>query len=644
MRGEVNVRKAYGNYACDKRCRLEDQEQFIDANASEGVRSDRFEAVRILFYFLAIVAAVCPSLFAQSVSVLETRADASVLLGHHRIDFNTTAASSGSTIVRVDPSQQLQRMDGFGASLTDSSASLLMQLPAEQRDALMHEMFDPNGPLGLTLLRQPIGASDFSAHGDYSYDDSSTPDPALAHFNTAMDSRALFPLLREALHLDPRLRIMALPWSAPAWMKAPHTMHAGSLAETNVPVYAQYLSRAVEAYAAEGLPIFALALQNEPLNENSTYPTQHMDAAQEARLAAALRPLLWRNGRDPLLLGYEHNWDNLDYPSTLLSEAAWLTPKGSAPLFAGISFHCYRGDESAQLTFLRSHPNSGIWFTECSGTNGSSFANDLLWQAHHLLLGAPINGARSVMIWNLILDAHGGPHNGGCGDCRALLTVDQHGDTWSIHRNVEYYELAHAAPFIHPGAIRIAASAGRDLQSVAFQNPDGTLALLVLNSQPKETPIAIEWQGKVASYSAPARSLTTYTWGTSSPVLSDGTYRLSLEAAGQRCLEAGAGADALEIRPCSRELPSAALQSWTLHRLGEGRIEIRNVATAQSVAVTATGKLALLAVDGSHVAALQERLQGDGLCLNGSRSGSCADAAATVDAPGAGELLHLLAP
>jgi len=594
-------------------------------------------------FFVAAVLVGFHSSFAQTVQVLETRADGSVLLGHHQIAFGNQALGAGTVTIAIDESMSFQKMDGFGASLTDSSAALLMQLPPDQRKQLMQELFDPAGPLGLTLLRQPIGASDFSAHGNYSYDDppESKPDPSLAHFNTAIDAHTLFPLLREALHLNPQLRFVILPWSAPAWMKDSHAMNSGSLLSSDIPVYAQYLSRAVESYAAEGLPVYAMALQNEPLNENPSYPTQHMGPDQEAQLAAALRPLLWHDGRDPLLLGYEHNWDNLDYPSKLLADAAQLVPKGTPPLFAGISFHCYAGDESAQLAFLRAHPEAGIWFTECSGTNRSLFADDLLWQAHHLLLGAPLNEARSVLLWNLVLDPHGSPRNGGCGDCRALITVEPHDGGWSVHRNVEYYELAHAAPFIHPEALRIAAKveAGHDLQTVAFKNLDGTVVLLVLNSAPREMHTTIQWQGKAAVYTAPPRSLITLQWGIPHPVLSEGTFRIAADATGQHCLGATAGGHAPELGACSAEPVARFL--WNFHRLSEGRFEVRNVATAQSLAIGPKGELATLTLDGDHIAPLGLSQQANGFCLLGKIGGACTTLAPNANALQAGTLLHL---
>ena len=605
--------------------------------------------------FCSIVLAVVISLFcflpmvaAQTIQVLETRADQTALLARHQISFGSADPGPHKATIRVDERIRFQSMDGFGASLTDSSASILSALSPKQREDLMHEMFDPRGPLAITLLRQPIGASDFSAHGDYSYDDppGNKPDLSLANFGPGSDEQNLFPLLREATHLNPQLRFILAPWSAPAWMKGSHVMNGGSLEDQFLPVYAQYLARSVDLYAAEGLSAFALALQNEPLNENDTYPTQHMAPSQEVKLASLLRLLLWKNGRSPLLLGYEHNWDNLDYPLGLLDQAQRVVTPGSLPLFAGISFHCYAGNESAQLALLKSHPEAGIWLTECTSTNETSFADDLLWEARHLLLGSPMNGARSVLFWNLLLNTHGGPHNGGCQDCSAVLRTEVRGEALSVQRGATYYELAHAAPFIHPGATHIASSVSDDaeLQTVAFQNLDGTIVLLALSQAPRQTSIAIAWSGRTATYTVPPRSLMTFFWGDALPVVAEGTYHICSDAGGRECLEAQAGSSMAQWSALKEDPGVRSRQLWTVHRLPGNRFEIRNLATAQVLVVTDGSQMNTLSLDGSHVAPLTLELQADTVCFLALGLRSCAPSAVAFEMPQAGTWLHFLNP
>ncbi|SNS43230.1 glucosylceramidase [Granulicella rosea] len=576
-------------------------------------------------------------LAAQTVHVVESTADEKELLVRKTLPLEP-GASTAKVRIQIDATMRMQTMDGFGASLTDSSASLIAHLSPEQRDALMHEVFAPDGPLGLTLLRQPIGASDFSAHGDYSYDDpvGAKSDPTLEQFSARADERYLFPLLREAEHLNPRLRVMGMPWSAPAWMKLNHSMRAGSLDDRNVDVYARYLARTVEAYSMQGVPLFALALQNEPMNENPSYPTQAMSPEQEAKLAATLVPMLKAAGRSPLLFGYEHNWNHLEYPEKLLSEAERLKPAGSPDLFAGISFHCYGGNESAQGAFLRSHPNTRLWFTECSAINSSPFAETFLWQAQHLLMGAPKYGARSVMLWNIALDSHGDPHNGGCDQCTGLITFEKHGGETQFKRTAGYYVLAQAAPYVHPGATHIGAvvAGSGSVMAEAYENEDGTDALLLLNLAPAAATIGVDiGAGKESfEYTLPAHALTTLTWGTPLPMVRDGLYRLAIQPAhGERlALEAAPHQSDLLERP----LGDGANQLWTIHRLASGRFEIRNVGTAQALAVSSAGRLAALTLTGTQIAPLPLRIAADGLCIALSRTGGCSSAGAEGRLPG----------
>ena len=150
---------------------------------------------------------------------------------------------------------------------------------------------------------------------------------------------------------------------------------------------------------------------------------------------------------------------------------------------------------SAQSQVEQAYPAKDIWFTECSGTVGSSFSGDLIWNAENLLIGATRNWARGVTLWNIALDQNSGPQNGGCTACRGVVTVDDSVSPPVITRNVEYYLLGHLGKFVQPGAYRIDSNTygSGSLEDVAFQNPDGSIVLLVLNATPASSTFAVTW-------------------------------------------------------------------------------------------------------------------------------------------------------
>src|SRR3954470_16169643 len=213
--------------------------------------------------------------------------------------------------IAVDPTRSYQGIEGLGASITDSSAHLLARSP--DRDAIMRSLFDPRTGLGLSYLRQPMGASDFVAGPHYTYDDvpPGHTDFGLRHFSIAHDRAEILPLLRQALRLNPSLRIMATPWSPPAWMKTNDSLVGGRLID-DPRVYralTRYFVKFVKAYQRAGVPIDALTLQNEPQNRfPNAYPGMDLRDNEEARLVELLGPALRRAGLHVKLLGYDHNW------------------------------------------------------------------------------------------------------------------------------------------------------------------------------------------------------------------------------------------------------------------------------------------------------------------------------------------------
>jgi glucosylceramidase len=455
------------------------------------------------------------TLCAQEVHRTQTSADLSTTLATSPVGVFGTAASNLALQIAVDGSARFQTIDGFGASLTDGSAWLLHdRLPAAEREQVMHRLFDPATGAGLSVLRQPIASTDLSRN-EYSFDEvpAGQTDPHLRYFSAQHDDAYVFPIIREALKLNPAITVIATPWSPPAWMKTGGSMDGGQLRDEAMPAYATYLVRSVEAFRAAGVPVKYLTVQNEPLNETHDYPGTLMPASQAKRLIGDfLGPDLRKAGLDTEILAYDHNWNHPEYPIEVLSDPA------AAPFIAGTAMHCYGGDVTGQDAVRNRFPDKGIWLTECSGGTWQKEAP--LLSTAHLLIDATRHWAKSVVLWGIALDTDHGPHSGGCGSCRGLVTIDLHKSPPGVAYTGDFYALAQAAKFVKPGAVRIGStSLGRkSLESVAFENPDGSIALLVLNNRTETSDFALLWRGRILTTSLAPQVLATYTWTADVPV------------------------------------------------------------------------------------------------------------------------------
>jgi glucosylceramidase len=444
------------------------------------------------------------------ISVWLTTADARKLLQQQTdITFGAPNAASVATI-EVDESQAYQEIVGFGAAITGSSAWLIHNRMSEtQRDALLRELFGRDGGLGFSFTRLPMGASDFSIE-HYSYDDvpAGQTDPTLAHFSIDVDRPYILPVVKQALAINPQLKVMASPWSAPAWMKTTGNLYKGTLRPEAYGPLAEYFRKFIAAYAAEGVPIWAITVQNEPHFEPENYPGMRLEPPQRAEfLKNHIGPLFSRSGIRTLILDWDHNWDQPESPMAVLNDAA------AKQYVGGIAWHCYAGEVSAQSRVHEAHPDKDAFFTECSGGQWSpDFANNLKYFVGTLVIGTTRNWARGVLLWNLALDAKYGPHKGGCGDCRGVVTVDS--TTGAVTRNVEYYALGHASKFVHPGARRIASNSGAvGLESVAFRNADdGSKVLIVLNTATEARTFDTRTAGRSFTYTLPAGAAATFRW------------------------------------------------------------------------------------------------------------------------------------
>ncbi len=447
----------------------------------------------------------------ESVSVWLTTPDQAHLLSP-QANLTFGGVGSNSSVITVNEAQTYQQMVGFGASLVDSSAWLMYdKMSQSQRNQLMANLFSPSTGIGLSFLRQPIGASDMALN-EYTYDDvaSGQTDPSLSHFSIAHDSAYIIPLLQQALQLNPNLKVMATPWTAPAWMKTNDSLEQGNLLASDFQVYAQYLVDFIKAYQAQGIPIFAITPQNEPGNDN-VMPTMPMSASDETTfIANNLGPILASNGLSTKIFDYDHNWDNPGYPTTVLSNAT------AASYVTGTAWHCYGGDPSAMTTFHNSYPNKDTYMTECSGGTweGSNWPAGFK-DTVELGINSARNWAKGILRWSMALDPNGNPHVNSadaCSTCRGIVTIDQ--STGNVTYNSDYYGFGQFSKFVVPGAYAIASNSfgSGNIEDVAFKNPDGSKVLVAYNGGGGSSTFQVNWNNESFAYTLPAGAAVTFKW------------------------------------------------------------------------------------------------------------------------------------
>jgi glucosylceramidase len=416
---------------------------------------------------------------------------------------------SGIPAIDVADGVRYQQIEGFGGSITDSSASVLAGLGPDDQRSIMMALFDPASGIGLGFLRQPIGGSDF-AQTQYTYDDI---DPAgtdydLVNFSIDHDRPSILPALRGALAVNPAIRVMGTPWSAPAWMKTTRTItDGGNLRPDAFAAYASYFVKFIQAYQAEGVPIDSLTVQNEPATA-PPYPSMVMTSDDQAAfIGQYLGPALAAAGLQPRIFTWDHNWDPTFALNVLGNPAA-------AAYISGVAFHCYLGQPESMSTVHDSFPAQTIAVTECGDGSRATFGDKLMFDVRTLLIASMRNWARTVTKWNLVLDETGGPklYPGSCVHCTGLVTVDR--ASGAISFNEDYYALGHASRFIQRGAYRVDSTAFGlgGIENVAFSNPDGSFVLLAVNSGDGPLTFQIRWRGASVPYTLESGAVATFRW------------------------------------------------------------------------------------------------------------------------------------
>lgn len=420
------------------------------------------------------------------------------------ITFNVADENTYPTIL-VNANETYQTMDGFGFTLTGGSAMHLSNMTTSNRLALLNELFAFDGEnIGVSYLRLSIGASDLDAN-TFSYNDIPTgeTDVDMEHFSLDEDRIYLIPILKEILAINPDIKILGSPWSAPVWMKTNGATKGGELKPEYYEAYAIYLVKYVLEMASEGVRIDAITVQNEPLHAGNN-PSMHMSVEQQTDfIKSALGPAFKEASIDTKIIIYDHNADRTDYPISILNDSE------AKQFIDGSAFHLYGGEIGNLSLVHNAHPDKNLYFTEQWIGAPSNFGENLNWHIRNLIIGAPRNWCKTVLEWNLAADSNLEPHTeGGCTECLGALTID--GD--AVTRNPAYYIIAHAAKYVRPGSVRISSNLPSDLPNVAYQTPAGDIVIIVLNDSDSEKSFNIEHNNKMFSAKLASKAVGTFLW------------------------------------------------------------------------------------------------------------------------------------
>jgi len=410
----------------------------------------------------------------------------------------------------VDPGHSFQTFLGIGAALTDAAAETFYQLPAEQQQLFLKSYFDVEDGIGYTLARTNIHSCDFSSE---SYTYVKDGDKDLKSFSIAHDKQYRIPFIKKCMEsAGGSLKLFASPWSPPAWMKDNNNMlHGGKLLPAFYDSWATYFVKFIDAYEKEGIPVWGLTVQNEPMAVQTWESCIYTADEERDFIKNHLGPKLWDNNlKEKKLIAWDHNRDLLYHRANTI-----LSDKDAAQYVWGIGFHWYESwtgaptPENVKLV-SEAFPEKPLLLTEaCNYPFSWDTFDEWHWGERYgsAMISDFNNGAGAWTDWNILLDETGGPNHVG-NFCFAPV----HGDTrdGSLHYMNSYYYIGHFSKFIRPGAKRIACSSNRaQLLTTAFQNPDGSVAVIVMNPDDTEVKFRMYVGNQAVETVSPPHSIMT---------------------------------------------------------------------------------------------------------------------------------------
>jgi glucosylceramidase len=489
----------------------------------------------------------------ESVSVWLTSGDQSRLLQQQgNVNFGADAGTNATTIT-VNEGSTFQSIDGFGYTLTQGSAKLISALSAAAQTSLLNELFSSSG-IGLSVVRIGVGATDMS-ESSYTYRDG-------ASFSlSGPDLTYTIPILKKILAINPNIKVLATPWTAPRWMKTNGSFVGGSLKAENYESYGQYWLDYMNAMKGQGINIWAITPQNEPENANNE-PSMLLTKENELGLINDyIGPKLRGAGFNCKIICFDHNCNNTDYPTYVAQNSTYVD---------GSAFHLYEGNISAMST-VKNATGKNVYFTEQYTDKNGSFSGDFSWHTQNVVLGSLNNWSKTVLEWNLASDSQTGPHTpGGSTVSKGALTIN--GTT--ITRNVGYYIIAQISKFVQANAVRIGANSSGSIQTAAFRNPDGTKVLLAYNTSSSAVSFKVKWGSQSFTYNIPGGTSATFRWSgsTSSSTSAPIGQNVTLKGINDRYVSGENGTQAMT---CNRTTTSG-WETFTVVDAGGGKVALRS--------------------------------------------------------------------
>ena len=435
-------------------------------------------------------------------------------------DFSERQNMSPATI-KLDATARYQTMDGFGASITGSTCYNLLKMTDEGRRKFLMETFSPAEGMGHSYIRIAIGCSDFSLSEYTCCDIQGIQNFAL----TSEETLYVIPVLKEILAINPSVKIMGSPWTCPRWMKVNNltdreifnSWTSGQLNPLYYADYATYFVKWIQAFAAEGIKIYSVTPQNEPLNRGNSASLFMGWQEQHDFVKNHLTPQFKSAAINTKIYLFDHNY-NYDNKSDQIKYPAKIYDAGiDSEIVAGAAYHNYGGDKSELLDIHDRYPDRELVFTETStGTwnDGRNLEARLIEDMREVALGTVNNWCRGVIVWNLMLDSEHGPNRkGGCQTCYGAVDINKSNYS-AITRNSYYYIISHLSAVVKPGAVRIGTTGFAEAGFVhaAFENTDDTYAVVLLNSTAESKKITLDDGAHHFSYDAPPKSVVSYLW------------------------------------------------------------------------------------------------------------------------------------